>query len=121
VTEAMVNAGYATTAHGDQSSNLDATLNIPFIADKLAVRGVIYNEHRGGYINNLPATFARAPTGLGISSYFNSNVPANSVAINNFNTAARAAYRGSVPAGRRLERIDCTVLPEYGGGRANPT
>ena len=34
VTEAMVNAGYATTAHGDPSSNLDATLNIPLIADR---------------------------------------------------------------------------------------
>ena len=33
VTEAMVNAGYATTAHGDQSSNVDATFNIPLIAD----------------------------------------------------------------------------------------
>ena len=44
VTEAMVNAGYATTAHGDHSSNVDATINIPLIADTLAVRGVIYNE-----------------------------------------------------------------------------
>ena len=60
VTEAMVNAGYATTAHGDQSSNVDATINLPLIADKLAVRGVIYNETRGGYIDNIPATFARA-------------------------------------------------------------
>ena len=88
VTEAMVNAGYATTAHGDQSSNLDATLNLPLIADQLAVRAVIYNERRGGYINNLPATFARAPTDLGIATYFNHNVPANSVSINNFNIAA---------------------------------
>jgi len=39
VTEAKMNAGYATTAHGDQSSNVDVTLNIPLIADKLAVRG----------------------------------------------------------------------------------
>jgi outer membrane receptor protein involved in Fe transport len=88
VTEAMVNAGYATTAHGGESSNLDATLNIPLIADKLAVRGVIYNEKRGGYIDNLPATFARAPTDLGISNYFSGQVPAHSVAINNFNIAA---------------------------------
>jgi iron complex outermembrane receptor protein len=84
VTEAMVNAGYATTAHGDQSSNLDATLNIPLIADTLAVRGVIYNEKRGGYINNLPATFARAPSDLFIANYFGGQVPANSVVINNY-------------------------------------
>src|SRR5258708_28529574 len=47
VTEAMVNAGYARTAHGAESSNVDATINIPLIADKLAVRGVIYDEKRG--------------------------------------------------------------------------
>jgi iron complex outermembrane receptor protein len=90
VTEAMVNAGYATTAHGGQSSNVDVTLNIPVIADTLAVRGVIYNEKRGGYINNIPATFARAATDLGIY-YANAagQVPANSVVINNFNIAGK--------------------------------
>jgi len=88
VTEAMVNAGYATTAHGDQSSNVDATLNIPLIADRLAVRGVIYNEKRGGYINNIPATFARADTDLGVQAAFGGQVPVNSVVINNSNLVA---------------------------------
>jgi iron complex outermembrane recepter protein len=86
VTEATVNAGYETTAHGDQSSNLDATINIPLVADTLAVRGVIYDEKRGGYINNTPATFARASTDLGIP-YAGAAVLANSVVINNFNLA----------------------------------
>jgi len=81
VTEAMVNAGYATTAHGDQSSNVDATINIPLIADTLAVRGVIYNERRGGYIDNIPGTFARAATDLGTA--YIGGVPTNSVVINN--------------------------------------
>jgi iron complex outermembrane recepter protein len=97
VTEGMVNAGYATTAHGDQSSNVDATFNIPLIADKLAVRGVIYNERRGGYIDNTPATFARAPTDLGVQ-YLGGAVPANSVVINNFNIAGKdinpVTYKG---------------------------
>ncbi|HWX34473.1 MAG TPA: TonB-dependent receptor [Steroidobacteraceae bacterium] len=89
VTEAIVNAGYATTAHGGESSHLDATLNVPIIADKLAVRGVIYNEKRGGYINNTPATFARANTDLGIGyAYSAGMVPVNSVVINNFAIAA---------------------------------
>jgi iron complex outermembrane receptor protein len=84
VTEAMVNAGYATTAQGGQSSNLDATLNIPIVPDTLAVRGVIYNENRGGYIDNLPATFARAATDGGIDyAYAGGKVPANSLVINN--------------------------------------
>ena len=97
VTEGMVNAGYATTAHGDQSSNVDATINIPLIADKLAVRGVVYNERRGGYINNTPGTFARAPTDLGVK-YLGGAVPANSVVINNFNIAGKdinpVTYKG---------------------------
>ena len=82
VTEAMVNAGYATTAHGDQSSNVDATINIPLIADTLAVRGVIYAERRGGYINNIPGTFARRDTDPGWHAY-GGPIPANSVVINN--------------------------------------
>jgi iron complex outermembrane receptor protein len=87
VTEATVNAGYETTAHGDQSSNLDATINIPLVADTLAVRGVIYDEKRGGYINNIPATFARASTDLGIP-FAGTAALANGVVIDNFNLAA---------------------------------
>jgi len=99
VTEAMMNAGYATTAHGEQSSSLDVAINIPIITDKLGVRGVIYNERRGGYIVNAPATFARADTDLGIHyAYAGGQVPANSVVINNFNIVANninpVAYKG---------------------------
>ena len=35
VTEGNVNAGYAITAHGDPSSNVDAMINLPLIADTL--------------------------------------------------------------------------------------
>src|ERR1700722_3895369 len=81
-TEAMVNAGYATTAHGGQSSNVDATINIPLIAETLAVRGVINNERRGGAIDNIPGTFARTDTDPGWIG-FGGPLPANSVVINN--------------------------------------
>ncbi len=66
VTEGNVNAGYAYTSGGDNSSNVDAMINLPLIPDTLAVRGVIYNETRGGYINNVPGTFSRLPTDIGI-------------------------------------------------------
>ena len=101
VTEVSVNAGYAATAHGEQSSSSDLTVNLPIIPDKLAVRGVLYDERRGGYINNIPATFARADTDLGIH-YANypvgcgappdppCRVPPNSVAINNASIVASA-------------------------------
>jgi iron complex outermembrane receptor protein len=81
-TEANFNAGYGTTAHGDPSSNLDATLNLPLIRDKLAARAVIYNESRGGYIDNVASTFTRLPSDRGIQGYFNGVVPPSNV-INN--------------------------------------
>jgi iron complex outermembrane recepter protein len=105
VTEAIVNAGGATTAHGAQSGNINATLNIPLIAEHLAARAVVYDEHRGGYIDNIPATFARKPTDLGIyyanyptgcgpnstpASSTPCQVPPGSAVINNFNLAANA-------------------------------
>jgi iron complex outermembrane receptor protein len=57
VTEGDVNASYGTTAGGDPNSSVNATINIPLIADTLAVRATIFDDHRGGYINNVPSTF----------------------------------------------------------------
>jgi iron complex outermembrane receptor protein len=54
------------TAHGDPNANLVAVLNLPLITDTMAVRAVIYNDRRGGYIDNVPATFTRADTDIGI-------------------------------------------------------
>jgi outer membrane receptor protein involved in Fe transport len=89
VTEASVNAGYAVTAHGDPSSALDAVINLPLIPDTLAVRGVIYSERRGGYIDNTLATFARAATDVSIGlAGANGAVPANSVVISNASLVA---------------------------------
>src|SRR3984893_11981315 len=68
--EANFNAGYGYTSHGDPSSNLDATLNLPLIDNTLALRGVIYTERRGGYIDNVAGTFTRKPTDLGIAYLF---------------------------------------------------
>jgi len=66
VTEGSVTAGYSTTAGGDPNSDVTAVINLPLIADTLAVRGVIYNDSRGGYINNVPGTFTRKNTDIGI-------------------------------------------------------
>ena len=57
--EADFTGSYGITAGGDPNTDLTAVLNLPLIADNLAVRGVIYNDQRGGYINNVPSTFTR--------------------------------------------------------------
>jgi iron complex outermembrane receptor protein len=56
VTEGNVNAGYGTTAGGDPNSQMNATINLPLIADTLAVRATIFDDRRGGYISNVPGT-----------------------------------------------------------------
>ena len=66
VTEGSVKAGYGTTAHGDNNSDVTAIINLPLIAEHMAVRAVIYDDERGGYINNVPGTFTRANTDIGI-------------------------------------------------------
>jgi iron complex outermembrane recepter protein len=66
VTEGNVDASYSATAHGDNNSNATAMINIPLISDTLAFRGVIYDDNRGGYINNEPGTFTRKDADLGI-------------------------------------------------------
>jgi outer membrane receptor protein involved in Fe transport len=83
VVEADTSAGYSITAHGDPSSSVEATLNLPLLADRLAVRAVIYNEARGGYINNLPGTFNREPADKVVVNYFSGVVPPNSGPLSN--------------------------------------
>jgi iron complex outermembrane recepter protein len=116
VTEGNVEAGYGVTAHGDPNSDLTAVLNVPLIADTLAVRAVIYNDRRGGYIDNVPGTFTRKDTDLGI--YYANNpgggVPANSPVINNNAIAARAinpvTYTGTRVEGLFKINEDWNVL-----------
>jgi outer membrane receptor protein involved in Fe transport len=54
-------AGYGTTAGGDSNSVLNAIVNVPLVADTLAVRAVIFSEHRGGYIDNVASTISYQP------------------------------------------------------------
>ena len=88
VTEGAANAGYAYTSHGDPSTNLDAVINLPLIDNTLAVRAVIYNDRRGGYIKNVPGTFIRQSTDAGIhyAGYIN-NIPGPATPINSVNNS----------------------------------
>jgi iron complex outermembrane receptor protein len=104
LTEGSVTAGYGITAGGDPNTDLVAVINLPLVADTLAVRAVIYNDQRGGYINNVPATFTRKASDLGIN-YANypagcgansdppgppCQVPPGAMRISNSNIAKRA-------------------------------
>ena len=85
VTEANFNVGYGYTSHGDPNSMGNATINLPLIADTLAVRATIFNDHRGGYIDNVPGTssFVNVPTAAALKAYPTNNPPTASPVANN--------------------------------------
>src|SRR5215472_13111091 len=55
-TSGEFNAAYGVTAGGDPNSLVNGVINIPLIADTLAVRAVVFSERQGGYIDNVPGT-----------------------------------------------------------------
>src|SRR5262249_882187 len=65
-TEANVKAGYGTTAHGDPNTDMTGVLTLPLINGTFGVRLVAYDDRRGGYIDNVPGTFTRKNTVVGI-------------------------------------------------------
>ncbi len=91
VTEGSVDAGYGYTSHGDPSSNVIGIINVPLISGTLAVRAMVYNDTRGGYINNVPGTFVRSSTDGGIhyANYIN-NIPSYTNTLNNNENVANA-------------------------------
>ncbi len=106
VTEGAVNAGYGTTAHGNDNSNVDATLNLPLIPDTLAVRMVVYNDSRGGYINNVPSTFTRKSTDLGVQhGYDGGAVAAGNFAVANNDSLVANAINPVTYQGMRLSGL----------------
>ena len=68
VTSGEANAAYGTTAGGANNSMLSAVLNLPLVADTLAARTVIFSEHRGGYIDNVPSTLSYQPDTVGAAT-----------------------------------------------------
>lgn len=90
LTELDVNVGGGVTAHGDPNNKQSAVFNLPLLAGRLAARIALFHDRRGGYIDNLPATFARDPTDLGIALANGGIVPTNSVVINNYNVTGKA-------------------------------
>ncbi len=63
--EGRIEGSFGGTAGGAPNGSFNAALNLPIIEDKLAVRAVVYTDHRGGYIDNKYSTFTRLPSDLG--------------------------------------------------------
>ena len=50
-----VQAGASTMKDGEANYNINAMLNIP-LSDNFAIRGVVYTDEKGGYIDNVAGT-----------------------------------------------------------------
>lgn len=106
--EANAKGGYSVTAGGDPNTDISAVINVPLIAEHMAARAVIYNDQRGGYIDNVPATFTRSNTDVGIHyAHYPANcgaggpacqVPPDAPSINNYQIAGNninpVTYKG---------------------------
>lgn len=66
--EGRFEGSFGGTAGGTTNGSFNAVFNVPIVEDKLAIRAVVYTDHRGGYIDNKLSTFTRRPTDLG--SYY---------------------------------------------------
>ena len=49
-----VDAEVNTISHGDWGGQLEGFVNVPIVADRVALRTVAWYEHTGGYIDNAP-------------------------------------------------------------------
>jgi outer membrane receptor protein involved in Fe transport len=85
-TESALKASYGTTEGGGDNTSLQGMINLP-LGDRFALRGVIYNDTRGGYIDNVPSTFTRRRTDAAFALRTGGVVPADSVQIDNFRIA----------------------------------
>ena len=72
---------YGFTSGGAPNNSEVLTLNVPIVKDKFAVRATVYNERRGGYIDNVQSTFTRSNADLG-NYYLNIKPQANGLCPN---------------------------------------
>ncbi|MBO9601142.1 MAG: TonB-dependent receptor [Novosphingobium sp.] len=68
--EGKIEGSFGGTVGGAANAAFNATVNIPVIQDKFAIRAVIYDDHHGGYIDNVASTFTRSDSDPG-NHYFN--------------------------------------------------
>lgn len=83
---------FGGTAGGAPNGAFNAVINLPVIQDKFAVRAVIYDDHHGGYIDNVPSTFTRLAADPGSVAYNfvpNSNNQSGGGQYNNFALAKK--------------------------------
>ena len=116
--EASAEANAGVTVGGDPNYAFNAVINVP-IADKAAVRLVLYDDHHGGYIDNVPSTFTRSNNDAG-NAYFNITPNAAGICPNGLAAggAAKLCTLPGAPQGNNFDTARNNYNPvEYQGAR----
>ncbi len=102
------------TAGGAANGSFQATVNIPIVQDKLAIRAVIYDDHHGGYIDNERSTFTRRATDSGSVAYNFTPTASNQSNAGQYNNYALAKnnYNPIDYTGGRVEAL-WDITPDW--------
>ena len=107
-------AGYGITAGGAPNSKSSAVLNLPF-GDKLAIRGVVYSDHQGGYITNVASNFTRSNND---NNYYMNITPTGGLCPNGLPTTSGYCVPVGAPVGNNLALAGAASNPvDFRGAR----
>jgi outer membrane receptor protein involved in Fe transport len=97
VFEGNAEASYGLTEGGGANDSVNVTVNIPILKDKVAIRAVVYDDHQGGYIDNVASNFTRSNSDLG--NYYLGIKPTNGVCPNGGAPGSNGCTLPNAPVG----------------------
>ncbi len=116
-TVGKVDASYGFTSSGGPNTSVTGTLNVPIIQDRFAVRLTIYNDKRGGYIENVLSNFTRSNSDAA-NFYFNIKPNSAGICPNGLPVAGTNTCAPSAPVGNNINLAGKDSNPTtYTGGR----
>ena len=85
--EGHMEGSFGGTVGGAPNGSFTATVNVPVLKDTLALRATIYDDHHGGYINNVYSAFDRQASDPGSVNYGFIPTPSNQTNGGQYNNA----------------------------------
>ncbi len=117
--EGAIEASGGVTVDGAPNGSINGMLNIPVVKDKLAVRVVAYDDHQGGFIDNVRSTFTRSNVDPG--NYYLGVAPNGAgICPNGKPTGAAGCTLANAPVGNNFNLAKKDFNPvDYWGARVS--